>query len=160
METWRETEIPGYLVSSEGRMAKLMSLKPNKTGYVQLGIPTYRGSRARDRRYLHELVLTAFVGPRPAGAVARHLNDDPADNRVTNLAWGSRSENQWDAFRNGKRVHKTHCPYGHLLEAPNLRNDSDSRRCLACNRARARAKHHGIPCTQELRDLVYEEVIS
>ena len=147
------------MVSSEGRLAKLMALTPTKTGYVQLGVPEFRGAKKRIRRYLHDLVLTAFAGPRPAGAVARHLNDNRTDNRIENLAWGSRSENQWDAFRNGKRTLKTHCPYGHPLNAPNLQNNSD-RRCRACGRARARARYHGVPVTQERRDLEYEKVVS
>ena len=159
METWVEADIEGYMVSSEGRLAKLMALTPSKNGYVQLGVPEFSGAKKRIRRYLHDLVLTAFAGPRPAWAVARHLNDIRTDNRIENLVWGSRSENQWDAFRNGKRSRKNQCPYGHPLKAPNLRNDGGNR-CLACNRARARARHHGVPVTQELRDLVYKEVIS
>ena len=158
METWTETDVPGYMVSTEGRMAKLMSTNPGALGYPQFSLVA-PGTSGRVRRYLHDLVLTAFVGPRPEGAVARHLNDDPTDNRLVNLAWGSRSENQMDAFQNSKRTYKTHCAYGHPLKAPNLRNDGGNR-CLACNRARARARHHGVPVTQELRDLVYKEVIS
>lgn len=39
--------------------------------------------------YLARAVLTAFVGPPPAGYVARHWPDpDPANNRVENLHWG------------------------------------------------------------------------
>ena len=75
METWVEADIEGYMVSSEGRLAKLMALTPSKNGYVQLGVPEFSGAKKRIRRYLHDLVLTAFAGPRPAGAVARHLND-------------------------------------------------------------------------------------
>jgi hypothetical protein len=41
-------------------------------------------------------VLLAFVGPRPDGALGRHLNDRPADNRVENLAWGSYADNAAD----------------------------------------------------------------
>ncbi len=147
------------MVSSEGRLAKLMALTPTKTGYVQLGVPEFPGAKKRIRRYLHDLVLTAFAGPRPAGAVARHLNDIRTDNRIENLVWGSRSENQMDAFRNGKRAHQTHCSYGHPLKAPNLQNNGGNR-CLACRRACVRARRHGVPVTQELRDLEYEKVIS
>ena len=42
----------------------------------------------------HKLVLWTFVGLRPAGLEACHLNGDKADNRLGNLKWGTRSENQ------------------------------------------------------------------
>ena len=38
-------------------------------------------------RLVAELVLTAFIGPKPPGAVARHLNGDKTDNRLENLSW-------------------------------------------------------------------------
>lgn len=53
--------------------------------------------------WLHHAVLLAYVSDRPQGAIARHLNDDPADNRLENLAWGTLSENAQDALRNGGR---------------------------------------------------------
>lgn len=153
METWIESDVSGYLVSSEGRMAKLMSLTPSKNGYVQLSIPTAKGAKTRIRRYLHDLILTAFVGPRPEGAVARHLNDIPTDNRVDNLAWGSRSENQFDAFRNGRRTRKSECPYRHPLSGWNVAKDKDGTiRCRACRAAKNAARRAGAPCSSELRD--------
>ena len=39
------------------------------------------------RRRVHVLVLEAFVGAKPPGKVARHLNGDVCDNRIENLAW-------------------------------------------------------------------------
>lgn len=45
-------------------------------------------------RYVHQLVLEAFVGPRPKGRVARHFPDaNPANNRLENLQWGTWSQN-------------------------------------------------------------------
>lgn len=51
---------------------------------------------------VHILVLEAFVGPRPEGQVARHLNDDPDDNRLANLAWGTQEENMGPDVRRNK----------------------------------------------------------
>ena len=130
-----------------------MSLTPSKNGYIQLSIPTAKGAKTRIRRYLHDLILTAFVGPRPEGAVVRHLNDIRTDNRVVNLAWGSWSENQFDAFRNGRRTRKSECPYGHLMSGWNASKDTDGGvRCRACRAARNAARRTGVPCSQELRD--------
>ena len=130
-----------------------MSLTPSKNGYVQLSIPTSKGAKTRIRRYLHDLILTTFVGPRPEGAVARHLNDIRTDNRVVNLAWGSWSENQMDAFRNGRRTHPPECPFGHPMRGWNASKDADGGvRCRSCRAARNKARRTGVSCSQELRD--------
>jgi hypothetical protein len=44
-------------------------------------------------RYVHEMVLTTFRGPRPAGLEASHLDGDVSNNSVENLVWESRSDN-------------------------------------------------------------------
>jgi hypothetical protein len=38
------------------------------------------------RRRVHRAVLEAFVGPAPPGAVCRHLDGNPVNNRLENLA--------------------------------------------------------------------------
>jgi hypothetical protein len=53
------------------------------------------------RRYVHELVLSCFVGPRPSGMVTRHLDGNPTNNRLDNHAWGTISENHLDKRRHG-----------------------------------------------------------
>lgn len=42
----------------------------------------------------HKLILWTFVGVRPAGLEACHINGVKTDNRLRNLKWGTRSENQ------------------------------------------------------------------
>ena len=69
--------------------------------------PQYRGHQAiwlgRGRqRFVHRLVLEAFVGPCPDGMECRHLDDDPGNNRLGNLCWGTPAENTDDRFRNGR----------------------------------------------------------
>lgn len=140
METW--IPVPGregYLVSDEGRAAKIMERKPGPNGYIQMGVPRPDGKRHRD--YLHQWVLWAFQGPRPPGMLARHLDDDPLNNRADNLLWGTRSENQHDIRTNGIRPLKTHCKWGHPLEGENL---APGRRCRTCQRARARRRREVI----------------
>lgn len=60
----------------------------------------------REERYIHELVLTTFVGPCPEGMECRHLKDDPSDNRLHMILWGTYEENAWDAVWNDKKVRK------------------------------------------------------
>lgn len=91
---------------------------------------------------VHVLVLEAFVGPRPPGMECLHSNDVGTDNRLSNLRWGTHSENLNDLVRNGRHywAQKTHCVRGHLLAAPNLVASAvklGRRACRSCSAARA-----------------------
>lgn len=55
----------------------------------------------KQRAPVHRLVLLAWVGPPGENEECRHLNDDKHDNRLENLAWGSRQDNADDRVRNG-----------------------------------------------------------
>lgn len=55
-------------------------------------------------RLVHALVLEAFVGPRPNDMEGLHRDDNPTNNRLDNLRWGTRSDNLFDAVRNGKKA--------------------------------------------------------
>jgi hypothetical protein len=50
---------------------------------------------------VHQMVLAAFIGPRPERMVCDHINADPADNRVENLRWVTAVENQHHAVALG-----------------------------------------------------------
>lgn len=49
---------------------------------------------------LHSLVMLTFVGPRPMGFIIRHLDDDKTNNKLSNLRYGTYSENAIDAVKN------------------------------------------------------------
>lgn len=51
---------------------------------------------------VHTLVALTFLGPRPEGQEVRHLDGNPLNNRVENLAYGTRTENILDVYRQGK----------------------------------------------------------
>lgn len=53
------------------------------------------------RRYIHEIVLTTFVGPRQSGTEGCHNNGVMTDNRATNLRWDTRKNNHADKKRHG-----------------------------------------------------------
>lgn len=107
-----------YEVSDHGRVRSLDGERWNgrtwirKVGRVRStpigkrGYPTIDLKRSGARRTftVHTLVLTAFVGPRPEGHECRHLNGDRADSRLTNLAWGTPTENDEDRRRHGTFV--------------------------------------------------------
>lgn len=119
-ETWKD--IPGYeelyQASSEGRirskrraryrirngvterfgMTKERVLKEafNKNGY---GHVVLRRNGKSESKEVHLLIALAFLGPRPNGdAQIRHLDGNPRNNRVENLRYGTRSENQIDLY--------------------------------------------------------------
>jgi hypothetical protein len=83
-------------------------LKPVKNvggyGYVALNI-----NGVKDRRSVQDLVLTAFVGPRPEAHDACHNDGRRTNNALTNLRWDTRSGNMADRDSHGTR------PYGRRL---------------------------------------------
>ena len=70
-------------------------------------------------RPVHRLVLESFVGPRPPGYQGRHLDSNPANNRLDNLAWGTPKENSLDripagTFHVGEDVHSAKLTWKHV----------------------------------------------
>lgn len=138
----RVRSLPRVVQHSNGRTLHLSGriLRPGtskgRDKYLRVGL--CRDGELNMKK-VHLLVAEAFIGPRPKGAVCRHLNDDPSDNRVENLRWGTASENQQDSVRNKHHCQskKTHCKRGHPLSGRNLTRSRPGRRdCAACFRAR------------------------
>lgn len=87
-----------------------------------------------------QLVLKAFVGPRPRGMEGCHNDGNASNNYLSNLRWDTHHENMRDVERHGRNFYRnrTHCPRGHALALPNLvasRVKKGGRSCLACDRA-------------------------
>lgn len=55
----------------------------------------------RKYRFVHQLVLEAFVGPCPPGMECLHGDGNPGNNRLDNLRWGTKSDNAADAIAHG-----------------------------------------------------------
>lgn len=97
-------------------------------------------------RMIHQLVAYAFLGPCPEGQEVRHLDGDPLNNVLDNLAYGTRSQNQFDAVLHGthSKARNTHCTQGHEYTPENTyippgRND---RNCITCRTARDAGRSH------------------
>lgn len=125
-ENWKPVEgFPGYEVSDLGivrsyrhnnrhNSRKTFADKPreihqhvNGTGHRQVrlmldGKPSYF--------YVHRLVAAHFIGA-VEGKIVRHLNGDPQDNRVANLAIGTAKENAAD-----RKAHGNFCNTRKLTE--------------------------------------------
>lgn len=97
------TGFPNYMVTADGQIyntkrKKFRGLRPAKTGYMQVDL----WNKGRVTWFLiHRLVLETFIGPCPDGMEACHYNGNRQDNRLKNLRWDSRSNNQRDAVRHG-----------------------------------------------------------
>ena len=171
MEVWKP--VPGYegfysvsdlgrvrsdkrtIVDKNGHSRKMpeIILTPEKKSSGHLTVCLCK-NHDQTKRYVHRIVLEAFIGEAPAGMQACHWNDDKEDNRLENLRWGTPNENMFDRVRNG--IHhnavKTHCKWGHEFTPENTKPQSGKRGrdCKACGNARTRAKRRGMTLREYL----------
>jgi hypothetical protein len=83
----------GIIYSTKRGEARVLKSKIARTGYEQ--VPLSLGQRGRYRHALvHRLVLETFQGPAPEGWTCNHKNGNRSDNRLSNLEWMSRVENE------------------------------------------------------------------
>lgn len=144
--------VPGYEghyeVSDLGRIrtvkrgqSRVLSPHRHPNGYRQLSLTR---SGIREGWTVHRVVMTAFVGPPPCGQEVRHLDGDPGNNRLSNLAYGTRAENMRDAVRHGTKRgrEEPECVNGHAFDAANTYyRPNGSRICRQCKRV-SDAKQH------------------
>ncbi len=103
-ERWWPIQGWPYYVSDLGRV------RSNRSGLV---LTPMRCGRKRRQYYavrlcnkgkqkhaqVHLLVLETFVGPRPPGMNGLHRDDDPLNNNLGNLYWGTPQQNAIDRDR-------------------------------------------------------------
>ena len=113
-EVWKNIDgYEGYQVSNKGRVRSQLNnrygfsdkVKPhllspckNHHGYdtVQLG--------RKNRKLVHRLVANAFI-PNPDNLpIVRHMDDNPSNNNVNNLAWGTQTDNMQDCVKHRRLV--------------------------------------------------------
>lgn len=98
IEEWREYN--GYKISNYGKIigkkGKLLSTKIAKDGYVPTGIIDYGGKKIHG---LHRVIATIFI-PNPNNLPeVNHIDGVKHNNRVDNLEWVTKSENQLHEVR-------------------------------------------------------------
>ena len=94
-----------YEVSNLGRFRRRNKCWPRRRSWVPptwqyryitggVGSHGYRQVLLNGKfRYLHRIVLEAFVGPCPEGHECDHINRDKDNNELTNLRWVTPKEN-------------------------------------------------------------------
>lgn len=124
-ETWKPIPgFPGYEASDHGNFrsldrttpsgrqckGQLLSTRVSNRGYLLVDLRDAEGKKVT--RSAHTVVLEAHDKPCPPGMEARHLDDDPRNNRFVpgaeeesrarggNLFWGTKAQNREDRRRN------------------------------------------------------------
>ena len=130
---WKD--LPGYVgtyqVSDDGRVRSLdrvvvgrwgptilkgrnLRLQPGRRGVLRVRLSVC--GRAASH-LVHRLVLSAFVGPCPAGYEVCHADGNPANNQLTNLRYGTQAENMQDRVKHGTSNRGERCGNTKLTEA-------------------------------------------
>lgn len=106
-EEWRICpSYPKIEASNLGRIRnaetkRVRNASPGRRGYTLI---SFWHNKRLIARSLHSLVADAFLGDRPAGAQIRHLDGNPRNNAVTNLAYGTARENARDRICHGNNA--------------------------------------------------------
>lgn len=77
---------------------KFLKLRKDYQGrrYVNL-----HKNKKTERYFVHKLVALVFIGKRPEGYDICHNNGDKQDNRLSNLRYDTKKQNQIDIYRQG-----------------------------------------------------------
>lgn len=128
-----------------GNRWRKMKPRVRDGGHLYVGLVGPNGEEVR--RWVHELVLTLFVGPRPKGKVARHYPDrDPSNNRKENLSWASQKTNQLDRREHGTDPRGTRNGMAVLTDeiASAILRDYEKRTCSKKGFCKDQAAMHGV----------------
>lgn len=93
--------MPGYFINSDGEVfcIRKLSQSIDDDGYARISV-----SLGGKRKHcgVHILLAKTYLGDPLAGQTeVRHLDGNPFNNSVSNLAWGTRAENAADMARHG-----------------------------------------------------------
>lgn len=97
------------------RVVRGKMMKPTvalRGGYHYIGLAQFGKIRTLK---VHRLVLEAFVGP-GHGLHGRHLDGNPKNNALSNLAWGTHQQNGQDMVRHGRSQRGEKSPLARMTE--------------------------------------------
>ena len=124
-----------YEVSDHGNVkSRFKQLKPSlkkQCGHMRVNI-------CGKGFYIHRLAMAAFIGPCPDGMEVCHNDGNPANNKLSNLRYGTRKENVADQIKHGVfyKHHKECLKCGGELTWTTWKKPQ--RECVPCRRERVR----------------------
>ena len=136
-------EIRSVRAHPKGRHGPNHVLKPqqHRNGYLNVGL---RKDGTRKVIGVHRLVASAFFGTPGPHMEARHADGDPSNNAVSNLSWGTHSENELDKAEHGTQYShfrgKEACTKGHVYTEATVYRHAGRRHCRVCNHDRYLAR--------------------
>lgn len=127
-----------YEVSDQGRVRSYCQAEPRLLATQVARSGHLRVHLSGGVRLVHHLVMETFVGPRPSGLDTRHLDGDPTNNHLDNLAYGTRSQNALDSVAHGTHAEarRSHCVKGHPFDV----YSGGFRRCSICRKTQGRPR--------------------
>ena len=133
-------EFPDYYAGTDGSIvsAKLgRALKPTpnvRSGYLYVYLYGVDGKRKNCA--VHTLIARTYLGPRPVGLQTLHADGDKANCALSNLGYGTPSQNVKDQVAHGTHAcaNKTECPQGHEYTPENVKLYQGRRYCRQCHR--------------------------
>jgi hypothetical protein len=153
-------EIPGFPGYRINHHREVLSLKQDEPRVMKTWIEGdyHRVMLRRNGEYVNckiaYLMLITFVGPRPEGQEICHGSEGSLNDSLTNIRWGTSSENNFDQVEHGTHYEAARdcCDQGHEFTPENTgwrwgkggkKSGVKCRRCKECHRintARCRAK--------------------
>ena len=112
MEIWKDIRgYDGYQVSNEGRVRSFLNNRHGVCDNFHILHPIYDKEgrptvclRRGNRKLISRLVAEAFI-PNPSMLpLVRHMDDNPSNNNVKNLRWGTQKDNMQDCVSHGRLV--------------------------------------------------------
>lgn len=97
-----------YAVTEDGKVwsyKRNSFLSPNRiySGYLRVGLRDSKNGQKRKAHSIHRLVAIAYIENPEGKEEVNHKNGVRYDNRVENLEWATRSENNQHAWTHGNK---------------------------------------------------------
>lgn len=135
-------DYPGYYISKDGVIVSTLQGKPkirkpckDHGGYDVVTL--HKDGRAKTKT-IHRLLAETYIDNPDNLPFVLHYDDDPSNNSLDNLRWGSPSDNTQDMVRNGHGVHEevycveTDITYRSISEAARKLGVSRENTCSVC----------------------------
>ena len=115
----------GVIINKNGHV---MRSAQSNSGYLRVVLEE-NDSTHRKNESVHRLVAKTFI-PNPDNLpVVMHLDNDPLNNHVSNLQWGTQSKNIKQAFKEGRKI----SPAKYNITTYNYELYNDSGDSIICN---------------------------